>query len=77
MMTSYDVQIFELVRVVTYAIEVSIVYCGGVHLFVECSTNHVYVNYVGNKKYNNSCMNTYNPRYVIIETSHGETPKIN
>lgn len=42
----------EPVKVVTDACEVAYVYCGRAHIFEECSTNLVYVNYVGNKKYN-------------------------
>ncbi|XP_058725922.1 uncharacterized protein LOC131597232 [Vicia villosa] len=52
------------VKVVTDALEVSCVYCGGVHLFEECTVNPVSANYVGNNNiYNNPYNNTYNPEW--------------
>ncbi|KAI5419141.1 hypothetical protein KIW84_043362 [Lathyrus oleraceus] len=47
-------------QVVTGASEVACVYCGGAHLFEECSANPVSVSYIGNNKYNNPYINTYN-----------------
>lgn len=58
-MTNPDVPTTQLVKVVTYASEVSCVYCMGVHLFEYCYANHLSVNYVGNNKYNNPYSNTY------------------
>jgi hypothetical protein len=41
---------------------VACVYCGGAHLFEDCSANPVSANYVGNFiKNNNPYSNTYNP----------------
>lgn len=53
----------DLVKVVTDANIVAYVYYEGAHLFEEWSANPVFVNYVGNKKYNNPYNNTYNPKW--------------
>lgn len=61
MMTSHVVPAAEHVKLVTDASEVACVYCGGAHLFEDCSANPVLVNYVGNNKYTNPYSNTYKP----------------
>ena len=61
MITTPEVAKHEPIKVVTDATAISCVYCGGAHLFEECSSNPVSVNYVGNNKYNNPYSNTYNP----------------
>lgn len=49
------------------------VYCSGWHLYDECPTNPVSVNYVGNfNRNNNPYSNTYNPGGEITPISHGE-----
>lgn len=61
MMTSFDASACILDKVVIGANVVACVCYGGAHLFEECSTNHVFMNYVRNHKYNNPFNNTYNP----------------
>ncbi|KAI5400569.1 hypothetical protein KIW84_065451 [Lathyrus oleraceus] len=59
MFMSPDVLVVEPFKVVTDTSEVACVYYEGDYIFEDCSTNLVFMNYVGNKKYNN----TYNPRW--------------
>lgn len=50
-MTPSNTLVTELVKVVTYVVEVTCVNYGGAH---------VYLNYVGNNNFNNPYINTYN-----------------
>lgn len=59
MLTPSDVPVVDLVKVVTNDVEVAYVYCGGAHLFEECSANPISMNYVGSNKSNNSYIITY------------------
>lgn len=61
LITNSDALAIELVKVVTDPIDVACVYYAWAHLFEECSTNLVSVNYEGIQKYNNPYTNTYNP----------------
>lgn len=45
-MTSSDVLVIGTFKVVTDTTEAACVYYGGAHLFEECLTNLVFVNYV-------------------------------
>ncbi|MCI28269.1 hypothetical protein A2U01_0049469, partial [Trifolium medium] len=56
----------EPVQVVADSSVVACVYCGGAHLFEDCSANPVSANYVGNYgKSINPYSNTYNPGWGI------------
>lgn len=61
MLTPSDALVVDLVKVVTTGVEVAYVYCGGAHLFEECSANPISMNYVGSNRSNNSYNNIYNP----------------
>lgn len=52
MMISFDTPTSKPYKVVIDVNVSACVYCGGAHLFGECSNNPVFVNYVGKDKYN-------------------------
>lgn len=63
MITSSNTPVVEPIKVVIDVNYVACVYCMGALLFEYWLVNHVFVNYVGNNKYNNPYSNTYNPRW--------------
>lgn len=71
-MTTPDVLVVELVKVVTNTQEVACVHYGGSHLFGYLSSNIIFVNYVGNK-----ITTLITLVGVIIPTSHGAIIKNN
>lgn len=76
MMTSYDTVVVEPFKVIIDANIIACDYCEGFHLFYECLTNHVCVNFVATTNTITSTT-TYTTRDGVIPmASHGVSPKV-